>query len=95
MIKTVVVNVPTLNVSMSGAKGVSFLGRFFCPTWRRGNEEDADILSSSHHFNFFSLLLDAVVIGPGLQLHRLEIGMLPKQENVDVSLTFISESIRA
>lgn len=91
MIKTVVVNVPTLNVSMSGAKGVSFLGRFFCPTWRRGNEEDADILSSSHHFNFFSLLLDAVVIGPGLrQLQGLEAGMTPKQETLLLNLVFPS-----
>ena len=52
-------------------------------------------VSSAWFFVVFFFLLAAVVIGPGLQLHGLEIGMLPKQENVDVSLTFISESIRA
>lgn len=38
-------------------------------------------------------LLDAVVIGPGLQLHGQEVGMIPKQEAVTMFYT-ICEFIR-
>ena len=45
-----------LNVNMSGAKGVSPLDifLFFWWIWQRGHGEGDGIISSPHHFNFFS-----------------------------------------
>ena len=91
-----------LQTRNEGLRGAFVLGKApqgpaWFQIWGREVREGAAILSSLHHFNFFFFppLLDAVVIRPGLQLQRQEMGVIPKQENLTVFLTFMLEFLRA
>lgn len=48
-----------------------------------------------HIISTFFPLLDAVVIGPELQLQGLEARMIPKQETLTILLTLMSQFLRA
>lgn len=75
----------TLKLNMSEAQRVSPQDRFLFFWWirGRGGGENVGILSSPYHLNFFfSLPLDTMVTGPGLQLQGHETGMIPKQETI-------------
>lgn len=56
----------TLNLNMSGGKGLFLLGRFVWGSWGRGGGEGAGEIFSPRHLNLPPPLLNAVVIGPGL-----------------------------
>lgn len=84
-------------MNMIGAEGMSPLDRFLCVSGASEEEavsKDAGVFSSPHHHSFSPppptpLPLDAVVVGPGLQLQGLEARMIPSQETVTIFNLFV------
>ena len=85
----------TLIMNMSEARRVSSLDRFLCFSGGAGEVGAGKVLVYFLPYitSTFLFLLDAVVIGPGLQTQELEAGMILKQETVNMFLSFISDRI--